>query len=160
MFYEISRVFGACIRSQLEVALSLVTIGLTIAGVPDAVLLGAFAGIVELVPMLGPFLGAIPALLIASTLPFPAVLWTAIMFVPIQQFESNVLVPWLMRHAVGLHPLAAMLALLAGFKRPASSARSSRCRSWAWSGCSSRRSSRRGAAGGLRQRRADRGRPR
>jgi len=119
VFREIARVFGAYVRSQLIVALSLgalVTVVLTIIGVPYAVLLGAFAGIVELVPMLGPFLGAVPAILIASTQPFPTVLWTAIAFIIIQQFESNVLVPRLTGNAVGLHPLAAMLALLAGFE--------------------------------------------
>ena len=119
VFNEISRVFGAYVRSQLIVALSLamlVTLALAAIGIPYAVLLGAFAGIVELVPMLGPFIGAIPALFIASTLPFPAVAWTAIAFVAIQQFESNVLVPRLTGNAVGLHPLAAMLALLAGFE--------------------------------------------
>ena len=119
VFDEISRVFGAYLRSQLIVALSLgamVTVALTIIGVPYALLLGTFAGIVELVPMLGPFLGAIPALLIASTLPLPAVVWTAVAFLVIQQFESNVLVPRLTGQAVGLHPLAAMLALLAGFE--------------------------------------------
>src|SRR5438477_3059164 len=119
VFNEIARVFGAYIRSQLIVALSLaalVSLALIAIGVPYALLLGAFAGIVELVPMLGPFLGAVPALLIASTLPFPTVLWTAIAFVVIQQVESNVLVPRLTGNAVGLHPLAAMLALLAGFE--------------------------------------------
>ena len=101
------------------VALSLgvlVTIALSILGLPYAVLLGAFAGIVELIPMLGPFIGAVPAVLVASTQPFPTVLWTAIAFVVIQQIESNVLVPRLTGNAVGLHPLAAMLALLAGFE--------------------------------------------
>ena len=119
VFYEISRVFGAYIRSQLIVALSLaalVTVALLVIGVPYALLLGSFAGIVELVPMLGPFLGAVPALLIASTQPFPTVAWTAIAFVAIQQLESNVLVPRLTGNAVGLHPLAAMLALIAGFE--------------------------------------------
>src|SRR5207237_4685305 len=119
VFYEIARVFGAYLRSQLIVAISLATlvaVALTVIGVPYAVLLGAFAGIVELVPMLGPFLGPIPALLIASTQPFPTVLWTLVAFVLIQQFESNILVPRLTGNAVGLHPLAAMLALLAGLE--------------------------------------------
>ena len=119
VFYEISRVFGAYLRSQLIVAVSLallVAVALTVVGVPYALLLGAFAGIVELVPMLGPFLGAIPALLIASTQSTTTVIWTAVAFVVIQQFESNVLVPRLTGNAVGLHPLAAMLALLAGFE--------------------------------------------
>ncbi|MEA2661411.1 MAG: hypothetical protein QOH08_983 [Chloroflexota bacterium] len=119
IFYETARVFGAYLRSQIIVALSLgalVTVALSIIGVPYAVLLGVFAGIAELIPMLGPFIGAVPALLIASTQPFPTVLVTAIAFVVIQQFESNVLVPRLTGNAVGLHPLAAMLALLAGFE--------------------------------------------
>ncbi len=116
---EIARVFGAYLRSQLIVALSLgllVTVALSILGLPYAVLLGAFAGVVELIPMVGPFIGAGPALLVASTQPFPTVLWTAIAFLVIQQIESNVLVPRLTGNAVGLHPLAAMLALLAGFE--------------------------------------------
>ena len=116
---EIARVFGAYLRSQLIVALSLgllVTLALSILGLPYAVLLGAFAGVVELIPMVGPFIGAVPAILVASTQPFPTVVWTAIAFLVIQQFESNVLVPRLTGNAVGLHPLAAMLALLAGFE--------------------------------------------
>ncbi len=119
VFSEIARVFGAYLRSQLIVAISLgllVTIALSLLGVPYAVLLGVFAGLVELIPMLGPFLGAIPAILVASTHPFPMVLWVAIAFVVIQQVESNILVPRLTGNAVGLHPLAAMLALLAGFE--------------------------------------------
>ena len=119
VFAEIARVFGAYLRSQLVVALSLaaaVTVALTIVGVPYAFLLGTFAGIVELVPMLGPFLGAIPALLVASTQSTATVVWTAVAFLVIQQFESNVLVPRLTGHAVGLHPVAAMLALLAGYE--------------------------------------------
>ena len=119
VFDEVARVFGAYLRSQLVVALSLagmVTVALTIIGVPYALLLGALAGIVELVPMLGPFLGAVPALFVASTQSSTAVVWTAIAFIVIQQFESNVLVPRLTGHAVGLHPVAAMLALLAGYE--------------------------------------------
>ena len=118
VFSETARVFGAYLRSQLIVALSLgtfVAVTLLALGVPYAVLLGVFAGLVELVPMLGPFLGAVPALLVASAQPFPMVVWVAIAFVVIQQVESNILVPRLTGNAVGLHPLAAMLALLAGF---------------------------------------------
>lgn len=118
-FSEIARVFGAFLRSQIIVGLTLaalVTVALTLIGVPYALLLGALAGIVELVPMLGPFLGAVPALLIASTQSYTMVLWTIVAFVVIQQFESSVLMPRLTGNAVGLHPLAAMLAILAGFE--------------------------------------------
>src|SRR5262249_49187222 len=68
-----------------------------------------------LIPMFGPILGAIPALLLALLNPFPTVVWVALYFIAIQQVESNVLGPRITGHAVGLHPLGAMLALLAGF---------------------------------------------
>jgi len=119
IFVEMARVFGAYVRSQVIVALSLfvmVSVALTIIGVPFALFLGAFAGLVELVPMIGPFAGAIPALLLAAPLGGSALLWTAVAFLVIQQLESNVLLPRLVGHAVGLHPIAAILALLAGFE--------------------------------------------
>ncbi|HET8569239.1 MAG TPA: AI-2E family transporter [Candidatus Limnocylindria bacterium] len=118
MTSEIARVFGAYLRAQLVLAVSValsVTVLLAVLGVPYAVLIGVFAGIVELVPMIGPIIGAVPALLSALTQPFPTVLWVAIGFLLIQQIESNVLMPRLLGGAIGLHPVAAVLALLAGF---------------------------------------------
>jgi predicted PurR-regulated permease PerM len=62
-------------------------------------------------------LGAVPALLLALFFqPFPTVLWVGLYFVAIQQIESNVLAPRITGHAVGLHPLAALLALVAGLE--------------------------------------------
>lgn len=119
IFVEMARVFGAYVRGQLIVAFSLfvmVSIALTVIGVPFAIFLGAFAGLVELVPMIGPFAGALPALLLAAPLGGPTLLWTAIAFLVIQQIESNVLVPRVVGHAVGLHPIASILALIAGFE--------------------------------------------
>ncbi|HVR88397.1 MAG TPA: AI-2E family transporter [Candidatus Limnocylindria bacterium] len=119
VFAEIARVFGAYLRSQLVVAISLgalVTVAATLVGLPYAILLGAFAGLVELIPMVGPFLGAVPAIVVASTVSLTTVLWTIAAYVLVQQFESNVLVPRLTGNAVGLHPLGALFALVAGFE--------------------------------------------
>ena len=119
VFQEVSRVFGAYVRAQLVLALSLgvlVAGTLLVLGVPYAVFLGMFAALAELVPMLGPIIGAIPALLVAATMPFPAILWVAGAFVVIQQLESNVLMPRLSGHAVGLHPVGSILALALGFE--------------------------------------------
>ena len=66
--------------------------------------------------MFGPVIGGIPAVMVAATQPFPAVIVVLIGFVVIQQVEANILVPRFSGHAVGLHPLGAMLALLAGFE--------------------------------------------
>ena len=49
-------------------------------------------------------------------LPFPIVVWVILFFLAIQQIENNILVPRISGHAVGLHPLGAMFALLAGFQ--------------------------------------------
>jgi len=66
--------------------------------------------------MFGPILSAVPAALEAIFLPFPTVVWVVLYFLAIQQVENNVLAPRISGHAVGLHPLGAMFALLAGFQ--------------------------------------------
>jgi predicted PurR-regulated permease PerM len=119
VFQEVSRVFGAYVRAQLLLALSigvLVGIALLVLGVPYALFLAMFAALAELIPMVGPIAGAIPALLVAATMPFPAILWVAGAFLVIQQLESNVLMPRLSGHAVGLHPVGSILALALGFE--------------------------------------------
>jgi predicted PurR-regulated permease PerM len=116
---EVVRVFGAYLRGQLLLAVivgTAATIALLLLGVPYALVLGVFAGMAELIPMLGPIFGAVPAVLVAMFQPFPLVLWVVLAFIVIQQVESNLLVPRISGHAVGLHPLAAMLALLVGFE--------------------------------------------
>ncbi len=119
VFSEIAHVFGAYVRAQLMVAASLgllVAIALVALGVPYAVFLALFAALAELIPMVGPVAGAVPALLVAATLPLPTVIWVAIAFVVIQQIESNFLLPKLTGHAVGLHPVGSILALVLGFE--------------------------------------------
>jgi predicted PurR-regulated permease PerM len=116
---EIARVFGAYVRAQLLVAASLgllVGVVLLVLGVPYALFLALFAGLAELIPMVGPVAGAVPALLVAATLPLPTVIWVAVAFIVIQLVESNILVPRLTGHAVGLHPVGSILALALGFE--------------------------------------------
>jgi predicted PurR-regulated permease PerM len=85
-------------------------------GVPYALVLGVLAGLFELVPVFGPILSAVPAVVVALFAPFPTVLWVILLFFAIQQIESNILGPRITVHVVGLHPLAAMFALLAGLQ--------------------------------------------
>ena len=91
-------------------------IGAALLGLQYAVVIGVLAGLFELVPMFGPILSAVPALLVALLQPFPTVLWVLLFFIAIQQFESNILGPRITGHAVGLRPLGALFALLAGFQ--------------------------------------------
>jgi predicted PurR-regulated permease PerM len=116
---HVSRVLGGYLRGQFTLAalIGLATgIGMALLGLPYAVVLGVLAGLFELVPMFGPILSAGPAVLVAMFLPFPTVLWVVLFFLVIQQVENNVLAPRISGHAVGLHPLGAMFALLAGFQ--------------------------------------------
>jgi predicted PurR-regulated permease PerM len=116
---NISRVLGGYLRGQLVMAATigvLAGVGCGLLGLPYAVVLGVLAALFELVPMFGPVLSAAPALLIALFLPFPTVLWVLLFFFAVQQVESNILGPRITGHAVGLHPLGALFALLVGFQ--------------------------------------------
>ena len=116
---NVSRVLGSYLRGQLTLALIigvLAGVGTALLGLPYAVVLGVLAGLFELVPMFGPILSVVPAVLVALFMPFPTVVWVVLFFLAIQQVENNVLAPRISGHAVGLHPLGAMFALLAGFQ--------------------------------------------
>ncbi|MEP6694259.1 MAG: AI-2E family transporter [Chloroflexota bacterium] len=119
VFSEIARVFGAYVRAQLLVAASLgllVAVVLLAFGVPYALFLALFAALAELIPMVGPIAGAVPALLVAATMPLPTVIWVGVAFVLIQLVEANILLPRLTGRAVGLHPVGSILALALGFE--------------------------------------------
>ncbi|MGH2391551.1 MAG: AI-2E family transporter, partial [Chloroflexota bacterium] len=117
----VSTVLGGYLRGQLLMGMTIGTmagVGTYILGVGYPVLIGVLAGILELVPMLGPWLASMPAIVIAlfAPKPWPLTLFVAIYFLIIQQLESNVIGPKITGRAVGLHPLAAMMALLVGIE--------------------------------------------
>jgi predicted PurR-regulated permease PerM len=114
----VTRVAGGYLRGQIVMALTIgifAGIGALVFNLQYPVVIAVIASVMELIPMFGPILGALPALLLALLNPFPTVLWVALYFIAVQQVESNVLGPRITGHAVGLHPLGALLALLAGF---------------------------------------------
>lgn len=89
-------------------------VGLTVIGVPYAVVLALIAGIMEAVPNVGPIISAVPAILVAALYsPFQA-LMVLVLYIVIQQLENYVIVPRVMSKAVELHPLAVLLALMVG----------------------------------------------
>jgi len=89
------------------------TIGLWILGVPSPLALGLFAGLAEFIPLVGPILGAIPALLAALSQDFNIVLWTIGLFLVVQQLESNLLMPIVQRWVVSLPPALTLFAVTA-----------------------------------------------
>jgi predicted PurR-regulated permease PerM len=75
---------------------------------------GAWAGITELIPYLGPWLGAAPPVVYALVQHPLSALWVALLFLGIQQLEGHVVVPKVMGHSLRLHPLLVIFGLLAG----------------------------------------------
>ena len=91
-------------------------IGLTVLGIPYALPLSLIAGVLEVIPVIGPIISAIPAILIAVVFsPFLGLGVAALYFV-IQQLENHLIVPQVMKRAVGLNPLVVILAIAIGSK--------------------------------------------
>ena len=82
-------------------------------GLPNALVLALVAGLLEAMPMIGPLLGAIPAALIAFSISPSKVVWVIVATLFIQQMENSVLVPRVMRKAVGVNPFVSLLAIFA-----------------------------------------------
>ncbi|MDE3026502.1 MAG: AI-2E family transporter, partial [Acidobacteriota bacterium] len=79
-----------------------------------ALLFGAWAGVTELVPYVGPWLGAIPPVLYALITDPIAALWVALLYLGIQQAEGHLIVPNVLGRTLRLHPLLVIFGLLAG----------------------------------------------
>ncbi len=82
-------------------------------GLPNALVLALVAGVLEAVPMIGPLLGAIPAAVIALSIAPSKLVWVIVATLVIQQMENSLLVPRVMRKAVGVNPFVSLLAIFA-----------------------------------------------
>ena len=116
---RIEEKLGSWLRGQIVLSFiigGLVYIALAIPGVPFALPLAIIAGILEVVPVIGPIISAIPAILIAFTSSPILAAYVAIAFFVIQQLENSLIVPQVMNKAVGLNPLIVILAVAIGGK--------------------------------------------
>lgn len=111
---------GGWLRGQaiLSVTVGLANfIGLSIIGIPYALTLGVLAALLEIVPIVGPVISGAVAILIAlATTSWIKALFVLILYIAVQQLESNLLVPKIMGKAVGLSPAVIIIALLIGGK--------------------------------------------
>jgi predicted PurR-regulated permease PerM len=108
---------GSWARGQLIImgAMGLTTgAAYLLLGVPSALLLGLVAAVTEVIPIIGPILGAIPAVLVAATVSPELALVVGAVYVVIQFLEGAVLVPIVMRNSVGLSPFLVIVSLLVG----------------------------------------------
>ena len=115
---RIGQAVGGFFRGQLLVALFVgvaSSIGLWAIGLPFWLLVGMVAGIFNLVPLVGPFIGGGLAVIIAliSGEPLKAV-WAALVLLAVQQIDNHLISPNVMGRTVQLHPVVVMLALLVG----------------------------------------------
>lgn len=117
--HKVGAGLGAWFRGQLFLGLIiglLAYIGLLIMKVPYALTLGILAGILELIPVIGPIVSAIPAILIALSISPSAALMVGVFYIIIQELENKLLVPKVMQRTVGLHPVTIIIVLLIGAK--------------------------------------------
>lgn len=114
----VERVVGGWVRGELILMLVIgvmTYLALILLGVPYALPLAVIAGILELVPNLGPTVAAIPAILMGLTVSPVTGLGALVTSILIQQLENNLIVPKVMLSATGSQPLATILVLLSGF---------------------------------------------
>lgn len=116
---KIQKTVGSWLKGQLSLCLiiaALSYIALIILGVNYSLLLAIFAGAMEIVPYIGPVLGAVPAVIIGLTQSPIKGLFVLIIFVLIQQLENNFIVPKVMKKSVGLNPLIVIIVIMIGVK--------------------------------------------
>jgi putative heme transporter len=117
LFRKIIEINGYYIRGNLLISVicgTIITIGLLIIGVPFAFVLGTFAGIVDLLPLIGSLIGAVPAIIIAFSISPTVGFLTLGLFVLYQQFENNVLAPNIYNKVLAISPTISFLAVLIG----------------------------------------------
>src|SRR4051794_8520116 len=122
---RIQRAVAGYVRGQVLFSLAMGTgagLGLYVFGAtgvfPDgktyAFAFGAWFGLMELVPFVGPFLGALPALVVALVQDPLTAVWLGIFFTALQQLEGHVVAPYIFGHTLRINPLLVIFALLLG----------------------------------------------
>ena len=116
---EVERRLGGWVRGELALMTIvgvMVYVGLRLLNVEFALPLALLAGLFEVVPNLGPFLSAIPAVLLGLSISPVTGLAVAAMYFLVQQFENSVIVPKVMQKSTGVNPLVTIIALVVGYE--------------------------------------------
>ena len=117
LFAKTDRAVGGYLRGQLLITSVLgvmIWIGLSLIGIPLATAISFLAAIFNLVPYLGPIVGAVPAVLLGFTVGPWAALLAVLVFIVANQLEGNVLSPMILSRSVDLHPVTVLLSIIAG----------------------------------------------
>ncbi len=116
---KIDGIFSTYINGQLIVASVigvLMFIGYLIIGMPNALLMAIFTLLTSVIPVIGAFLGLLPAILIGLTVDFSLVIKIIITSLIVQQIESNFVTPKIMGDKLNLHPLAIIIIVIVSIK--------------------------------------------
>ncbi len=119
LFNRIEERLGQWIRGQLLLGLiiaALIYLALFLLNVKYALILALVAGVTELIPIVGPFIGGIPAVIVALSQNPWLGLWTLAAYIVVQQLENHLIVPRVMGRVTGLNPVMVILAVLIGAK--------------------------------------------
>ena len=111
------RMLGRYLRAQIFLGLVIglaVGVLMTLMGVDLSLGLGVWAGVTELIPIIGPWLGAIPGLIMVAATNPSLLPWVALAYLLVQVLENNLLVPRIQGHALDLHPAIVVLLLVIG----------------------------------------------
>ncbi|MDL2280241.1 AI-2E family transporter [Selenomonadales bacterium OttesenSCG-928-I06] len=117
VYDEIGVVIGNYIHGQIIICIvigMIVFSGMYILGVDYPLLLGLFATLTEAIPIIGPIMGAIPAILLAYLISPVLALKVTLFYLIIHQVESQIIVPKIMGNTISLHPVVIILSLLIG----------------------------------------------
>ncbi len=118
LWHRAQKKIGLWMQGQLMLSVMvgvLVYLGLLILNVPYALLLGIFTALMEIIPVFGSFISAIPAIAVAFTAGgTPLALITTGLYIVVNQFESHLIYPLVVRKIVGVPPLLVIIAMVAG----------------------------------------------
>ena len=116
---ELEKRLGSWVRGQIFLMFLvgfLSYIGFVLIGLPSAVPLAVIAGILELLPNVGPTVAAVPAVIVGFSISPTHGLLALGLTILIQQLENNLFVPKIMQHATGLLPVVTILVLMIGYR--------------------------------------------
>jgi predicted PurR-regulated permease PerM len=113
---DIEQRVSGYVSGQLTLSLiigSLSFVAYLIIGLPNALVLALFVGLMEIVPLIGPLIGAVPAVIVGLSASPLTGLWVVVISLVIHQLESAVLSPRVMKKSINMNPLVTLLALTA-----------------------------------------------
>ena len=116
MWKDINQVLGGFVRGRLIITTFVgisTGVGAAVIGIPNAITIGLLAGVFDLIPYFGPWIGGILPVVLALISPTPTkAIWMVVWIVVVQQLEANILSPRILASGVGIHPLLVIFSVM------------------------------------------------